>query len=86
MADKFSTHASSITSPPTNIYTATPSDSSDLPDASRALNVAQSGMVRVTTVGGNTDTVNVADGIVFPIRVKRIWATGTTASGIVVMF
>lgn len=86
MADKFQSYAESLDSPPSNLVMATPNDAQDLPIASRALNVAQTGAVRVTTVGGTTETLTIAAGGVFPVRARRIWATGTTATGIVVMF
>ena len=35
MADKFSSHVSSINSPPENIFGVTPDDGADLPNASR---------------------------------------------------
>lgn len=85
MADKFSSHTESLNSPPSTLTAVTPDDATDLTVASRALNVAQSGAVRVTTVGGSTVTISIAAGVAFPIRVQRVWATGTTASGIVAM-
>lgn len=86
MADKFQTYAEGLNSPPSHLAAITPSDTADLPDASRGLNVAGSGTVRLTTVGGDTATVYIAAGIVFPVRATRIWASQTTATGIVVMF
>lgn len=86
MTDKFSTYAESLESPPSNLIAVTPDDAADLPSASRGLNVAQGGMVRVTTVGGTTGTLMIEAGGVFPLRATRIWATGTTATGIVAMF
>lgn len=86
MADRFSRHVSGINSPPSHLFPVTPDDGADLPDASRALNVSQNGYVRVTTVGGETATVFIAAGIVFPVRAARIWSTGTTATGIVAMY
>lgn len=59
-----------------------PSDSTDLAQVTRALNVAAAGLVRVRTVGGDTADVYVAAGVAFPIRVRRVHATGTTATGI----
>ncbi|MCH2165776.1 MAG: hypothetical protein MK098_14160 [Marinovum sp.] len=44
------------------------------------------GTVRVTTVDGSELTVNVAAGVIFPIRAKRIWATGTTALNIAALY
>ena len=85
MADPFASYSSSLESPPTLLFQVTPSDSEDLPMASRGINVSASGTVHLTTVGDTIATIHVAAGIAFPIRAKRIWQTGTTATGIVVM-
>lgn len=86
MTDTFSGHSSGLASPANRLITIAPSDSSDLPFVSRAINVATAGAVRVTTREGDTGTVFVAAGIAFPLRAARIWATGTTATGIVALF
>ena len=86
MSDKFSEYVESLQSPPSHAFTAAPNDTADLPNASRCINVASAGAVRITTVAGDTATLYVAAGIAFPIRARRIHATGTTASGIVVMY
>jgi hypothetical protein len=83
--DAFKTHITSLESPPIRIRAVIPDDSVDLPTASRALNVATTGSVRVTTVEGETATLTIAAGIPFPIRATRVWASGTTASGIVAL-
>jgi hypothetical protein len=83
MPDPFRNHAPGLESPATGLAPVIPDDGADLPVASRALNVAQSGLVRVTTLGGQVASVYVAAGIAFPIRVTRVWQTGTTAGGIV---
>ena len=85
MSDPFDKHAQSLESPATLLLSVTPSDAADLTQPSRALNVAQSGFVRMTTTGGSTATLYVAAGIGFPVRATRIWATGTTATGIVAL-
>lgn len=86
MNDLFTNFAGGLESPASALVPAVPDDAQDLPQASRALNVAQSGTVRITTVLGTTATVHVAAGIAFPVRARRIWATGTTAADIVVMY
>lgn len=86
MPDKFSSHTESLSSPPSHVLDVTPDDTTDLPVASRALNVAETGTVQVTTVGGTTATVTIAAGSTFPIRAQRVWATGTTATGIMAMY
>ncbi len=60
----------------------TPSDSTDLAEDARFLYVGVAGHVKVTTAGGSTVTFsNVPVGF-FPVRVTRVWSTGTTATGI----
>ena len=83
MADKYETYATTIVGPADEIFDITPNDSADLAWATRAINVAVSGTVRVTTVSNTTATLYVAAGIAFPIRAKRVFATGTAATGIV---
>ncbi|MCV3273817.1 spike base protein, RCAP_Rcc01079 family [Roseobacter sinensis] len=86
MTDKFNSHTAGLSSPPANLIAVTPSDDTDLPMASRCINVSGGGAVRVTTIHGDTATLFVAAGVVFPIRAQRIHATDTTATGIVVMY
>ena len=85
MSDTFEGFRSGLESPATHITSITPSDSSDLAQASRAINVATAGTVRVTTVGGTTGTIFVAAGMAFPVRATRVWNTGTTATGLVAL-
>ena len=85
MTDAFAQFNTGLESPAVRIWDVTPSDTADLSEASRAINVAQSGTVRMTTVEGTTATIFVAAGIAFPIRASRIWSTGTTATDIVAL-
>lgn len=82
MPDAFSEFQTSLTSPATSIEEVTPSDSTDLVRVTRAINVAVSGTVRMTTKDGDVADLFVAAGGVIPVRAVRIWATGTTATGI----
>jgi hypothetical protein len=36
----------------------------------------------VTTLDGSTADITVHPGQAFPIRVRRVWSTGTTATGL----
>jgi len=85
MHDKFEDFQDSLHSPPAHAQTVVPDDAADLPHACRCLNVAADGFVRLTTVRGDVVTLSVYAGTLFPIRARRIWATGTTASGIVAL-
>ncbi len=80
--DAFQSHSPSLQSPALRLAAITPDDAADLAQCTRALNVAVSGTVRVTTVGGDTGDLYIAAGVAFPVRVQRVHATGTTATGI----
>ncbi|MEP3638196.1 MAG: hypothetical protein ABJN14_13165 [Paracoccaceae bacterium] len=86
MADTFADYAPGLESPATHLVAVTPSDTVDLTFVSRAINVGQSGYVRLTTTGGETETIYIAAGGAFPIRATRVWATGTTAAALVVLY
>lgn len=83
MTDRFASYKAGLESPASELFDIVPDDATDLPVSTRALNVAQSGTVRITTVTGTTATIYVAAGIAFPVRATRIHATGTAATGIV---
>ena len=85
MMDPFAGFRPGLESPATRLASVEPNDDADLAWTTRALSVAQAGMVRVTTHGGETGDIFVAAGVPFPIRVQRVWASGTTATGIVAL-
>lgn len=63
----------------------TPSDSTDLTTAARALYVGGTGDVTIITPAGNTVTYSSVPVGVLPVAAKRVKATGTTATNIVAM-
>ena len=81
-ADKFAGFAQTPSDPAQLVFDVTPSDTTDLSEVTTALNVATPGTVRVTTLAGSVTDVSVTPGYAFPLRVTRVWATGTTATGI----
>ena len=85
MSDPFEHHTNGLESPATALAPVIPDDTTDLVTPSRALNVAQAGFVRVTTTEGSEATLYIAAGLAFPVRVRRVWATGTTATDIVAL-
>ena len=80
--DHFKDFVPGLSSPAHSIDVIVPDDAQDLTRATRAINVISSGLVRVTTTSGDVADVYIAAGIAFPVRATRVWATGTTASGI----
>ena len=84
MADDFEDHQSGLTSPATQAQPITPSDSLALPYASRAIYVGGAGDLRVVMCSGDVVTLmGVQAGMVYPLRLAQVLATGTTATGLV---
>lgn len=86
MPDPFAAHTSGLESPASGLFPIQPNDGVELPTVTRAINVAQAGQVHVETIQGTTATLYVAAGIAFPVRARRILATGTDATGIVGLY
>lgn len=79
--DAFSTTSETLISPADNMAPVTPSDSVDLDYVTRALIIANGGVIKVSPMNGAAVTLTVPAGVL-PIRVTRVWAAGLTASGI----
>lgn len=62
----------------------TPSDSTSF--AASTLYVGTTGDLRVTTAGGDTVTFTSVPAGFFPVKVTKVLATSTTASGIIRLF
>ncbi|PCJ09339.1 MAG: hypothetical protein COB16_03920 [Rhodobacteraceae bacterium] len=85
--DDFEVYAPGLTSPINDGFDITPDDDADLPNVTRALMVAVGGDVAVVLKGGTTLTLpELAPGVVYQIRISRVLATDTDASGIVGLF
>jgi hypothetical protein len=63
-------------------FSITPNDAADLTRPIRGLSVSVAGNVKVTRKDGTTDTLPLPAGGPFPMAVSRIWAAGTTATGL----
>ncbi len=79
--DKFRTH---LESPAQDAFAISGDDSTDLTNSTRSIYVGGSGNIKVTTVDGTTVTFNGAvAGSIIPVRVKRVFSTGTTATNLI---
>lgn len=84
MPDTFQNNARGLSSPLERFYAVTPNDGADLAFFCRGIILGVAGDVKVTDMDGNAVVLpSLAAGVVHPIRAKRIWATGTTATNIV---
>ena len=82
MSDAFSSYTRGQSDPAISVFEITPDDGNDLPQVTLALNVASPGTVRVTTADGSISDLSIHPGHAFPLRARRVWQTGTTATGI----
>jgi hypothetical protein len=82
MINPFSSRAPSLNGPATDMLPVVPSNTSDLPRVALALYVQTGGAVSLVTEAGQTRNLIVADFSILPVGVRRVLATGTTASGI----
>ena len=66
----------------------TPSDTTDLATVpTKGIYVGASGDVKVDMADGTTVTfTSLADGMIHPISCKRVYATGTSATGILAVY
>lgn len=84
MANTFSSHSSGLESPGEHAFAVTPNDSADLAYVTRGVYVGGTGTLKVTMLGGEDVTfTGLAAGVIHPIRAKRIWSTGTSATGVI---
>lgn len=85
--DSYEYFTKSILAPLDEAFSVTPSDTADLPYVTRSLMVTAAGDVSVVMKSGDTVTLpGLEPGTIYPIRVARVRATGTTATGIVGLY
>lgn len=82
----FANRARSAVGPLTRAAPVTPDDNTDLPFESRAVMVATAGNLAVTLADGDTIVLPaLRPGVVYPLALTRVRASGSTASGAVVL-
>lgn len=64
----------------------TPNDGADLARIAKSLYVGGTGAIKVTTQDGTDLTFAAVAVGFFPVRVKRVWSTGTTATSIIAVY
>lgn len=84
--DDFGSHGEGLAAPAKHAAVVTPADGADLAHASRSLYIGTGGTLKVTTLGGETLTITVGDNMMLPLRVVRVFSTGTTATDILSLY
>jgi hypothetical protein len=67
---------------PGRLFNITPADGTDLDNDTRMLIIGAAGNIKITDDKNITGTYPMPAGS-FPIRVRRVWQNGTTATGLV---
>lgn len=85
VTDRFASHGDSADSPATEAFAITPSDSGELPAATKAIYVGSAGHVTLRPLRGGADVTyrNVPTGCYLTVRASHVRATGTTAGDLV---
>ncbi|MCC5973627.1 MAG: hypothetical protein JJT81_06200 [Rubellimicrobium sp.] len=85
--DPFASHARTLTDPVAGGFAISPSDTTDLAVMPRAIMVAGGGNVAAVMQDGMTLTLPaLGPGMIHPFRIRRVLATGTTATGILGLY
>lgn len=83
MPDEYESYATGLGAPLIGGFAITPSDSADLPTVTREIRITGSGgTIAVVWLDGSTTTEPIESGAAASWRVRRVLATGTTATGI----
>ena len=82
MTNPFSHRSASLSGPATDVQPVLPDDATDLPKEALALYVETGGTLSMVTAGGHERAIAVPDFAILPVGVRRVRATGTTATGI----
>jgi len=78
----FSGVRSNWVSPDVVLIDAIESDTVDLPQPIRRIRATVAGNVKITTIAGTDVTIAILAGETRDIAIKRVWDTGTTATGL----
>jgi len=84
--DAYATNSDSLSGCPRHIALITPSDTDELAACSLAISWAVDGAVKVLTVGGETVVIpagSLTAQTQHSMRIRKIFNTGTTATGII---
>ena len=72
-----------IASPVTGAFVITPNDATDLQEPTVSLYVGTAGTLKATMLDGSVVTYPALAAGRHPLRIARVWANGTSATGLV---
>lgn len=81
--DSFKDIQPNLSGPVEGGFDISPSDTQDLVQVTRGVMVQTGGDLRVTLKSGDQVTLPaLSPGVIYPLRVSRVWDSGTTATGL----
>jgi hypothetical protein len=90
MSDNFAKFSNTLDAPAKNGYAISPNDSADLAVSTRSIYVGGAGNIKLELVGDAAGTFVILNsavaGSILPLRVRKVWSTGTTASNLVALY
>jgi hypothetical protein len=85
--DKFFSMTVSLNAPGAGAFEITPNNETTFEQPTRFLWVGTGGTLRAEMLGGDTATITgILSGSTLPLRVKRVYSTGTTATNLVGLY
>jgi hypothetical protein len=87
MTEKYESRADNVVAPARRGFAITTNDATDLAAETRAIYVGVAGdLVAVLSSGDEVTFAGLAGGTLLPVRVRRVKATGTTATQLVGLY
>jgi hypothetical protein len=83
LATRHTNRAHVLTNTVTGAAAVTPTDSTDLTEITLSLYIGTAGTLKVTMMDGSVVSYAAITAGRHPLRVKRVWQNGTSATGIV---
>jgi len=84
--DPYETLTTGLSSPICGGFDITPTDATELSLLTRAIMVGVAGNISIQLQDGTSVTLSLSPGVIYPLRVCQLNATGTTASQIVGLY
>ena len=83
----YKNHISRLDSPAEYAFSITPSDSTNLPNATRGIYIGGDGNLNLRTIGGSVVVFqNLVAGTVLPVRATAIYSSNTSATGLIGLY
>lgn len=87
MTDRFASYQPGLNSPADHAFAIAPADGADLPQVPRAIYVGAAGSLSGVMLSGEAISFSTLQaGMIYPLRLARVQATGTTATGLVGLY